>query len=284
MSSLRFTFGGIRLGLFAESRRIFEDPDGAAARILHRQAYSHTVPIIFWAETGPGQEPPAIVGGSGVLVEFRGTPYVITCEHVVRDFRTRRQSGPYVFQIGGLRLDLDQHLTDEDGAIDLALIDVSGLALAQMGNRPDFPLQALAPSRWPPNPVARPGGLVIICGFPGGETRDIDHAARNITSGAFSFIEHVSEVGKDHFLVPFHRRDWVSEFDEPVTQEIIDLNIGGLSGCPVFSGRDQDGGILLLELLGVVLSEIPFADDGVFVRSLNRVSENGVLDRGAISP
>jgi hypothetical protein len=198
---------------FADSSRIIEDQEGVAARILFRQAYSHSVAIIFWAVDDPQQsEKPAIVGGSGVLVELKGIPYVVTCEHTIRSFQAMLATDPrYRFQIGGVVINLNERLKDREQTLDLAIIDVSGLDCAQLGLRDDYQLRPLVPTRWPPNPVARSGGLVVVCGFPGGPTREIDVKSHNIVSPGFNFVEHVSDVGADSFLVPFNRATWVTD-------------------------------------------------------------------------
>ena len=266
-------------GLFPEDERIIEDQEGAAARMLFEQAYSHTVPIVFFQPVSPDTGPPDVAGGSGVLVEFDGASYVITCEHVVKGFRTLRKSTPGLqFLIGGLNVNVDERLKDADEALDLAIIDASNLAVDRLGARSEKPLQPLRPTRWPPDPVARRGGLVTVCGFPGGDSRLFDTSSRTVTSGNYRFIARVDDVGPDHFTVPFDRSTWISDHDEPAPAHIRALNLGGLSGCPVFTTRTP-GKLLLLELLGIALSTIPFVGDGVFVRSANRISTAGLIVR-----
>jgi len=268
----------------AEPNRIIEQQYAAADRIFFEQASSHTVPVFFWKVSAPHQvEAPTICGGSGVLILLKGVTYVLTCSHVIRAFYDKRQSDPtYRFQVGGQAIDLDERLHDEDSTLDLATINVSGLDLVQLGARDIYDLQPLVPTRWPPDPVAISGGRVIICGFPGGETREIDIASRITTAPGFKFVERVSDVGLDSFLIPFARDTWTDDFGEPAPDAIRKLDIGGMSGAPVFTTRRIAGGLEALELLGITLSQIAFGGDGVFVRSVNRISEDGRIIRHSL--
>jgi hypothetical protein len=260
------------------------DPLGVAARILYRQAYTHSVAVIFAYSENPSEdEPPVVHGGSGALIDFEGLVCVITCDHVLRGYEILKSNEPrYRFQIGQQHLELD-HVRDRDEVLDLASIDVTGLDLEALGNRSDGGAQALRPTRWP-NPPVRPGEIVVVCGFPA-DTRELDSADRTIISVAFPFVDHVMEVDDDCFRITFDRSAWVSTEDDSAAPEwVARTDLGGMSGSPVFARRDL-GGVAVLEFVGTLVSVAPFVpSEGVLIRSSRRLTPDGRISRDAVCP
>jgi hypothetical protein len=263
--------------------RIIEDQLGVAARMLFAQAYTHAVAIIFgYSEDPKGPKPPTVYGGSGALLALEGRTYVATCDHVIDGFDRRyKEDNRYQFQIGQNRIDVHERLIDRDTALDLAIIDVSDLDPKNIANRSDYAAQPLTPTRWPPPPV-QTGEIVIVCGFPR-DTREPDEKERKIVSASFSFVEHVTRVDGDVFYISFDRKTWVNTGDDsPSPDWVSEVDLGGLSGSPVFSGRDLPGPIRLLEFVGTLLSEVPFIQgDSVLIRSSSRIAASGSLIRSA---
>jgi hypothetical protein len=263
-----------------DPNRIIEDQIGAASRILFRQAYTHAVPIIFgYSENPKGDEPPVLAGASGALMDFGGNICVVTCDHVVNCFEKKKtQDDRYRFQVGKQGIDVSSRIRDRDEALDLAILDVSGLDLRLIGNRSDHEGQPLQPGRWPNDPVLRDES-VVVCGFPR-DTRATDKERRTIVSAAFPFVERVTEVDRDSFRLEFDRTTWVdTQDDSPSPEHVANIDLGGLSGSPVFGVRCPSG-VVLLELVGILMSDVPFIEgDTVWVRSSRCITADGMIAR-----
>jgi hypothetical protein len=259
----------------------FKDPLGIAGEILGKQAYSHAISLLFGFAEDPAAEilPDVHIASAG-LIEFGSTICAITCYHVLTDFWALKKGEPrYTFQIGSFVGDPLERLRDSDEAFDLAILDVTDIAVEQLSNRDSEPAQPLKPVRWPNDPV-KLNDFVIICGFPVG-TREVSVEERMINSVAYSVIEHVLDVDESSFTVSFNKDGWVTiPTDEETPQEIKNADINGLSGSPVFSGmRNIEGSIGVIEFVGTVLSELPFGVSGVRVRSSRCVTDQGKIVR-----
>lgn len=256
---------------------------GFAANVFYRQAYTHSVAIIFaYSENPRASDPPEVHGGSGRLIEFNGTVCVVTCDHVLRGYEHLQAGEPrYRFQVGRQRVELDR-VRDRDEVLDLAIIDVTGLDLRNLGSRSDYKAQPLRPPRWPNEPVEA-GDIVVVCGFPA-DTRDLDSIDRKIVSGAYTFVDRVTGCDDDSFHITFDRSTWVNTTDESAAPpSVVQADLGGMSGSPVFSTREL-GGVAVLEFVGTLLSVAPFVPtEGVLVRSSRRVTRDGRIARTAVS-
>ncbi len=252
-----------------------------AARVLIQQAYTHSVSIICgYLRNAKPDEPVRSFGGSGALIDFDGTICVVTCDHVLRayeDLMAHRK----LLKIGQERIAPDR-VRDRDEALDLAIIDVSGLDLNALTNRVNTPGQPLRPARWPNDPV-QPGEPVIVYGFPS-HARAVDSTGREISSRAFSFVEPVEGVDDDCFRIVFNRSAWINTRDgSPVPESVAKADLGGLSGSPVFAKRDVRG-VGILEFVGTLFSNVPFVpSDGVQVRSSRRLTADGRIERSQIA-
>lgn len=257
------------------------DPSGFASNLLYRQAYTHSVAIIFAYSQNPrASDPPIVHGGSGALIEYEGAVCVVTCDHVLRGYEQLAADEPGCrFQVGRQPVKLDR-VRDRDEVFDLAIIDVSGLSLTSLGSRSDYPAQPLRPARWPNEPV-RADEIVVVCGFPA-DTRELDTSDRRIISGAFTFVERVTGSDDDTFHITFDRTTWVNTADDSAAPaSVVQTDLGGMSGSPVFSARDV-GGVLILEFVGTLLSVAPFVPgEGVLVRSSRRLTRNGRIARAS---
>ena len=257
----------------------FCDASREAAQLLTKQAYTHSVAVIFgFAEEPRSEYPPEIHGGSAGVVIFDEKPCAVTCKHVVRGFVEAQNREPrYKFQIGNLSFDPLEHILDSDDEIDLAVLDLTGLDLKRLNDRLDHPVQPLNPTRWP-NPIVSQDDFAIVCGYPE-VTRAFDVPQRLVMSPAFPIVERVSTVDVDGFVLMFDRSKWVNTADDsPAPDWVRELNLGGLSGAPVFSVRNPCGQVGVLEFVGTVLSEIPFVD-GLRARSSARIAPDGMIVR-----
>lgn len=259
----------------------FNNSDGIVANIMARQAYSHTISLLFGFVEDPMQEkvPEHFIASAGLL-EFDGAVCAVTCYHVLKAFCSKRRADVrFKFQIGSFVCDPWDRLRDYDEVLDVAILDVGDISLERLSTRNDNSIQALKSIRWPTAPV-QCGDFVILCGFPLG-MREMRKIERKIGSIAFPVIERVTDVDQDSFVVNFRRDEWVAiPTDVPVPEEIRKADINGLSGSPVFSGmRNVFGNIGVMEFVGTVLSEIPFEHDGVRVRSSRCISAKGKIVR-----
>jgi Trypsin-like peptidase domain len=260
------------------------DPFGFASNILYRQAYTHSVAIIFaYSENPSASDPPTVYGGSGGLIEFdEGAVCVVTCHHVLRGYERLIEDEPrYRFQVGRQPVKLDR-IRDRDEVLDLAVVDVTGLSLPSLGSRSDYPLQPLRPPRWPNEPI-RAGEIVVVCGFPA-DTRELDRTDRRIVSGAFTFVERVTGSDVDAFHITFDRSTWVNTTDDSAAPpSVVQTDLGGMSGSAVFSAREA-GGVSILEFVGTLMSVVPFIPgEGVLVRSSRKLTPDGRIVRATAS-
>ncbi|MFY9860102.1 MAG: trypsin-like peptidase domain-containing protein [Candidatus Cybelea sp.] len=257
------------------------DPSGFASNVLYRQAYTHSVAIIFaYSENPEASDSPIVYGGSGALIEFEGAVCVVTCDHVLRGYEQLAADEPrYRFQVGRQPVKIDR-VRDRDEVLDLAVIDLSGLSLTSLGSRSDYPAQPLRPARWLNEPV-QADEIVVVCGFPA-DTRELDPADRKIISGAFTFVERVTGSDDDTFHITFDRSTWVNTSDDSAAPaSVVQTDLGGMSGSSVFSARDV-GGVLILEFVGTLLSVAPFGPgEGVLVRSSRTLTRDGRISRAS---
>ncbi len=260
---------------------MFADAAGIAARIIAKQAYFHAVSILFGFTEDPTSDlvPDVHIASAG-LIEIDGRSCAVTCEHAIAGFETLYACEPrYKFQIGSFVCAPAERLIDADKALDLAILDVSDVPINQLSGRDDGTVQPLRPVRWPPD-LPRSEDLVVLCGFPIG-TREVDVMGKRFTSVALPLVEHVRDVDTDSFTISFNREQWVNiPTDAKAPREIRDVDVNGLSGSPVFSAlRNVQGAIGVMEYLGTVLSEIPFGEPGVRVRSSRCIGADGRISR-----
>jgi hypothetical protein len=212
-----------------------------------------------------------LYGGSAVIVQLPSALVAVTCAHVIDGFRRAVLSDErFHFQLGSRPLPILDLIIAEDQGLDLATIDLSTLtSVALLSERDDeIPLTALTPKRWPPAETTS-GEQLIVTGFPGGVYRT--HTADGIVDApAFTLGAVAVEVDKAGLVIELQRDQWLTEEFQEVPDAIRNLNVGGLSGCPVFAVRST------LEFVGVVTMSTGSLD-GLRVRSTTFIERDGSI-------
>lgn len=242
-------------------------------RQLFRTTFSHVVPAYFGIAPGrrrPG-EGDTLYGGSAAIVQLPSALVAVTCAHVIDGFRMAvRDDERFHFQLGSMPLPVLDMIIAEEGGLDLATIDLSTLAsVAVLSERDDeTPLFALTPQKWPPSEVTR-GEQLIVTGFPGGDYRT--HVAYGIVDApSFTLGAVAVDVDRAGIVIELRRDQWLTEDFQEVSDSIRELDVGGLSGCPVFAVRSS------LEFVGVVTMNTGSLD-GLRVRSTTFIGADGFI-------
>lgn len=209
-------------------------------------AANWATPVLI-ATTPESVEPRILQSGTATLLRLHSRPVAVTAQHVVekfRELRGRRLAG--LLQVGRTAIDLDRDLLSEDATIDLATIDLSST---------DHPAIAAAdgyfhePPVWPPKSVSE-RDVLFFAGFPGSWRKEAP--GRNAELAAFcNGAARVTEV---------HERGLFTELDLEHRvvktmhgRKIEDLNLGGMSGGPVFVWRLSEAGVSSWEMAGVII-------------------------------
>ena len=248
------------------------DYDGEAMRGLFRAAYSHALPVYFGIAPARRRagEPATLYNGSATILQLPAALIAVTCAHVIEGFREAfRKDSRVHFQLGTCPVSILDMIIAEDASLDLATIDLSALSsLGSLSERDeDIPLTALVPGTWPPAAVSR-GERLIVSGFPGAgwrsEAPDGIVDAPALTIGAIA-----CDVDNDGVVIEITRDRWLSEEFQEVPDTVRNVDLGGLSGCPVFAVRSS------LEFVGVVAMST--GADVVRVRSSRFINAHGLL-------
>jgi len=194
-------------------------------RNVHSQMANHArryiAPISSSAGDGTGD-----AYGSGVYLELRGRPYLLTCEHVVRPHMQGVLRLGHVLKDGGDYYALTQGILVEPEPKDLALMPVS-LELWANGDRCLLPVTRIAMT----HDVAT-NELLFLCGYPGARSRFSPWDA-TLYSKLIPFTARETKLPTDKRFIPeFH-----FALDYPIERaESVEDNQPPLPSAPGFSG------------------------------------------------
>jgi hypothetical protein len=206
-------------------------------RNVHSQMANHVRPYLASISASAGDG----IGdalGSGVYLEVCDRPYLLTCEHVVRDHVQGVLRLGHVLRDGGEYYSLTRPIFMEAEPKDLALMPVS-LELWASGDKSLLPVTRIATT----HDVAQ-NELLFLCGYPGVRSRFSPWDA-TLYSKLIPFTARETELPMDkRFIREFHfALEYPIEKAESVEGNQPPLpSPPGLSGSPVWDTRFVSSG------------------------------------------
>lgn len=198
-----------------------------------------------------------LVNGTATLLELKNRRYAITCSHVLKEFKSRKELRDLVlFQIGNLIIDPMNFLVFDNPQMDLAAIDLTEIDSSFVISPGNPKAQFFVPKSWPPKNVKHENA-VLLGGLPGSfrkhfPTNEILFQTFSV-GGAF-----VASLSETQFAVQFERENWVSHPKVIDPRQVYEL--GGISGGPVFIERREKSGLTSFELIGIIKEFSPSFD------------------------
>ena len=184
-----------------------------------------------------------IDGASGCVLRMPTGYYFVTAEHVLREYEERTREGERLnWQIGRLAafdpLSRVAWRDKTDASIrslmpytptDIVFLRLNEIeAVAACGSARIIP----SPGMWPP-PALSKGQLVVIAGYPN-QLRSIDLAG-TMNREACGFVFQVTSVGEGNCKCQFAYADLIDFGSGTAQPDLNNANLGGMSGCPVFT-------------------------------------------------
>ena len=230
-------------------------------------------PLMFAAPILMGEYPPyssnsKINCGTATLLNINTCPFVITCNHVLKQYEDLiSEKENITFQVGNLQIDPLANLVEKSDRLDLAIISLRNENIKKISDSKHGP-QFYNPVTWPPKEI-KIGDILSFGGFPGIWR---EHTTKNeINFYSFSHgATIISAISDENITCQFEREDWVKshgKFDNLNFNEF-----GGISGAPVFVQREFHS-----ELIGIV-HEFNKAFDLLNIKSLKYINENGKIN------
>jgi hypothetical protein len=183
-----------------------------------------------------------ISGASGCVLRLQSGFFLVTAEHVLRTYEERLQKGERLnWQIGKLPPVDPLSLVawrDKTEAADRSLMpyrttDIVLLRLSEQEAQEACGEARIVPTsiEWPPVPLTV-GQLVVLAGYPNQlKTEDLE-GTMNRESCALAF--EVTTVGDGYCRCQFAYTDLIDFGSGDQPPDLNSVNLGGMSGCPVF--------------------------------------------------
>lgn len=208
-----------------------------AAMGMGRLAFSHCVAVVI--APPPGTGPGRFNNGTGFVLNFEGSYFLGTANHVVASWLRRTRDGERVlFQVGAADLPPVDRVVWQDETADIAFLRIDPSDVPRIGIQPYEPVLG-----WPP-PAPKAGNFILFAGYPATTRILPDHESADF--GCFSGLVSVTSAHDDHLICQFEREHWISHDGGPLPPMGVDL--GGLSGAPAMLVTD-----IAYPLVGVVV-------------------------------
>lgn len=230
-------------------------------------------PLLFAAAAVFGNRPsrtrPAkINNGTITLVDLGDGPIGITCQHVIEEYRKRRNLDPtVVFQIGNAEIDPLTQLIDSNSRNDLVTLRLTETQVKSIEFGGKIGSCVFQPKSWPAPPLTE-SDYIAFGGFPGRLRTLLSFDELEFPSWS-SGASQVSSVSELQFVSHFERDYWVSSFGETHHMDLTAL--GGMSGGPAFINRG-----LYWDFVGIV-SEYHEEYDAMVFASVRAVCRDGTI-------
>ncbi len=208
---------------------------------------------LFFGTPPNGKTQVEINNGTATLIQG-DKPVIVTAEHVIRGYEELVNKMPgAIFQIGDLKIhDPLNRIVFRSSAHDLVTLEVTEKEKkeinAQAKTNGGIGGSFYEAKDWPPE-LPKEGDWIAFGGFPG-KIREI-LSFREIRFDTFSCgSEQVRRVAEDQFTCKFDKKDWVKR-DPHGVSKVLDDELGGISGCPVFKINYKP--CMWYELVGFVI-------------------------------
>jgi hypothetical protein len=222
--------------------------------------------IVYWSTGENGLGSQIISNGTMSFVKLLGEIVGVTNHHVYLGFlKSKRLYKDLECQIGGVRMDLQEHLIDFNKKSDLATFKIPEILFNQSGR------YCHSIPHWPASRVKK-DEIVVCGGYPGNRR---DEKPGQIVSDFVSFICKVTDVSEKHLSIQL-------ELDKSYWTQGISLEqnpeLGGMSGGPVYRYIDAP-----IERLGIVgfIYEFGFSDI-IFASHADCIQSTGIINNSKI--
>ncbi len=235
-----------------------------------------------------------IDGASGCVLRMPTGSYFITAEHVLRSYEERTREGERLnWQIGRLapfdplsrvawrdKTDASDRSLMPYRPTDIAFLRLSEIeAISACGAARIIP----CPGKWPPT-VLSEGQLIVIAGYPN-QLRAVDLAG-TMNREACGLVFQVTSVGEGNCKCQFAYADLIDFGGGTAQPDLNTANLGGMSGCPVFTlASAGEGSILMLPRLAGVFTSRWGSDptgDIIEIATFDNVRETDLVARSAV--
>jgi len=234
---------------------------------LTQKCLRHCVPLFVL--TNRKDPSSAVSNGTGFLMDSAAGQFVITANHVWTAFEAARRQSPMAVLAatrgyGEECVEVRADLADSDEKhLDLAILRPSHPRLLVSSSKEFY-----RPTLWPPSAVIA-GDVVCVVGFPGSLRSPTE---TDITFKLAAFVVSVTSVSDRHIVLADERNDRHSILVEVSNPD--DLDVGGLSGAPVFAFRVSGP-----EFVGIVYEGHGGVNGTLFASHAKYLGPDGVLDR-----
>lgn len=225
---------------------------------------------IFFGQKPSPKRPTKISSGTISLIDIGNGPVGITCQHIVKEYRSfNKKNDNVVCNVGNVQIDLISQLIDENSEIDIAVIGFTKKQITAITSESLIGSNVFKPSQWPPEPPKK-DEYVMFGGFPG-FLRTIESFDEIVFSSWSHSGTRIDSVSPCRFISPFDRDCWEISFG--VEDNLIYLEqLGGLSGCPAFINRG-----LRNDFVGVV-TDYNENLDSMFFASAQSITTKGLIN------
>lgn len=190
-------------------------------------------------------------GASGFILQLRSGYFFVTAEHVLAEYERRVREGERLnWQIGKLppfdpisrigwrdKTDAYQRSLMPYRPTDIVLLRLSEVEAQEACGEAHI----VTPAEWPPPPLSI-GQHVVIAGYPN-QLRAVDLAG-TMNREACGLAFQVTNVGDGYCKCQFLYED-VIDFAGAAKPVLKNVNLGGMSGCPVFAIASAGEGALV---------------------------------------
>ena len=202
---------------------------------------------LYFGEPPSRESPVVINNGTASLLKLRGEYLVITCSHVIEQFRRRLAQGQHcLFAVANCYFDPLPQIIAEDKVVDSAVLQLTRQQADDITRNSNGIGEAFFEvDQQTPTPV-RVNDFLAYSGFPS-DFRQI-MSLDELSFGTYSSGAcRVTDVYSDYITCQFERDYWITNFidAEPKT-------LGGLSGGPAFAIHHSPGGIFSYSFAGVI--------------------------------
>lgn len=211
-----------------------------------------------------------VQNGTMTLLELSSKPIGVTCYHVIECYkRFAAEHTDAVFQVGNAVFDPTTRIIDENGALDLVTLDLTGLNLDSLLRSGLIEANFYCPPQWPPRDVSV-GCDVCFGGFPGYFREE--NGQFEMIAGSFSLdATEITVVNEDYYACVFDRSGWIKVLGDRPDSDRLVPDLGGLSGAPVFAHR-----AFHFEFVGVIYEHSSF--DILYIRPAKFIQEDGRIE------
>lgn len=186
--------------------------------------------------------------GMAFLLNLGHETFLVTAAHVYEGFlAAKAKTENFKCVLGDIEIYLEEKLICSLGSnvLDIATFKITDSELSKLKDLKKYPTYG-AKSR--PIERALEGNGIVFAGFPGEERESL--AAQEYVFGLYTAMSPVTTSNEGNFTCHLKRENWIDTIGKGLP--IKGYRTGGISGAPAFLYRVSDGGLITLDLAGVI--------------------------------